>query len=115
MGQVITVPTYTATIYVGLRKAYGRRVLGLDEVRHEAQCYAEELDMCVSVTPTEFFYRGNHEPGAAVGFINYPRRPLSDRWIRNHALALGRRLRAVCQQKRVSVVFPDETVMLGDI
>jgi hypothetical protein len=74
---------------------------------------ANEAGMCVTVTRTLFVYKGGSEPGAIVELINYPRFPLGPTAIRRLALSLAKRLKSSLRQIRVSVVFPDETVMLG--
>ncbi len=113
------VATYTATIYVGFR--VGRSDdpppaihHSIDEATEVAQAYCNEVGLCVTVTPTTFVYTGGREPGAAIGLINYPRFPSSPEKIREHALALAKQLKDRLGQWKVSIVFPDETWMIGD-
>jgi hypothetical protein len=74
----------------------------------------DRIGLCVSVTDTTFIYTNGLEVGIAVGFINYPRFPDKDPTIiKNQALELAAILKSVLGQKRISVVFPDETIMLG--
>jgi Fe-S-cluster-containing hydrogenase component 2 len=113
-----SVPTFTATIYVGFRVGRtnepAKAIHSIDEARDVAQAYCDEVGLCVTVTPTTFVYTLGSEPGVIVGLMNYPRFPSEPAAIRAHALALAERLRVRLEQFRVSVVFPNETVMLGE-
>lgn len=111
-----TVQTYTATIYVGFHNKDAQVTHTIDIAERCCQEYCDEVGLCVSITPTSFIYSYGGEPGCAVGLIHYPRFPCTDPQgvIRRHALTLAARLRDLYGQWRVSVVFPDETVMLSD-
>lgn len=110
-----SVETYTAQIYVGLQEGYDGPTHGISVVHGVCCAYVEEVKLCVSVTPTGFIYVGDEEPGAIVGLINYPRFPSTKEEIKAKALALAQRLKDELGQLRVTVVFPDETVMLGEM
>lgn len=60
------------------------------------------------------FFIGVREPGFCVGLINYPRFPSTAEKIREHAIAMARRLLVEFRQFKVSIVFPDETVMVEE-
>lgn len=111
-------PTFTAIIYVGFR--VGRtvdpspRFYDVSDARKICRDYVDSVGLCVTLTPTEYIYVHGGEPGCAIGLINYPRFPSTPAQIREHALALGERLRIGLEQFKVSVVFHDETVMLGE-
>jgi hypothetical protein len=113
----MTVPTFTATIYAGFRVGRSAdaqfRYHTVDDARTIAQAYCDEVGLCVTVTPTEYVYTRGAEPGCIVGLINYPRFPSTPEQIRAHALTLAGRLMAGLEQMKVSVVFQDETIMLG--
>jgi hypothetical protein len=106
-------PTYTATIYVGLKKHYNGEVLSTDAAIDTIQRHCDILGLCVTVTNTHYYYTHGNEPGLAVGFINYPRFPSTVKEIRTKALDLAEQLIKVCKQWKVSVVFPDETFMIS--
>lgn len=109
------VPTYTAHIYVGRRVHYSGEVLPLTIAQDTIQSYCNEISLCVTLTETEFIYKDGGEPGFIVGLINYPRFPSTERELQDKALALAECLLNAYQQFRVTVVFPDDTVMLiGD-
>lgn len=111
-----TVPTYTATIYVGTREHDTGMVRSVGMAREYLRRYVNEYPLCVTLTETEFIYTQTKtvggEPGFIVGIINYPRFPSSPEQIREKALAIGKGLLELFKQWKVSVVFPDETVML---
>lgn len=107
-----SVPTYTATIYVGLREGYDGKFTLRAQALAAIEHYVDTEGLGVSVTDTQFVYTGGDEPGLIVGLINYPRFPSTQEDIRGKALALARRLKEYCKQQRVSIVFPDETVVL---
>jgi hypothetical protein len=109
----VIVPTYTATIYAGLRPGYFGRPRCFAAAVRIARIYADEVGLCVTVTRTTFVYTEGDEPGVIVGLINYPRFPSEPVDIRAHALALAERLQRGLSQHRVSVVLPNETVMVG--
>lgn len=110
-----TVATFTAQIFVGLQEGYDGPTRSIDVVHGVCCDYVERVKLCVTVTPTAFLYVGDEEPGAIVGLINYPRFPSTPETIKAHAMALAEELKQALAQNRVTVVFPDETVMLGDL
>ena len=117
-----TVQTFTATIYVGVKRMSVQSVAGYRvgkvpwlwrfRARKHIQRYCDNVGLCVTFTPTEFIYSYGCEPGFTVGFINYPRFPATPEKIRATALELAQHLRDKFHQFKVSVVFPDETVMI---
>lgn len=109
---MITVPTYYASIYVSLREAYGLEIRNQDMVLDVVQRIANRGGFCATVTPTRFVYKNGSEPGVIVGLINYPRFPSSSEDLRALALSIATILRSTLKQERVSVMFPEETVML---
>lgn len=120
-GKVIvqrSVRTFTATIYVGLR--VGRtadpnpRYHTVDEVTFLCRAYCDAMGLCVTVTPTTFIYKMGIEPGVAVGLINYPRFPAFFDDIKANAIHLAELLKVNLEQMVVSIVCPDETIMLAD-
>jgi len=80
--------------------------------------HVDSEGLCVTLTETEFIYTKTKtvggEPGFAVGLINYPRFPAEALSIRAKALYIAEELRKLYRQWKVSVVFPDETVMLEE-
>lgn len=109
------VPTYAATIYLGLREGYEGRQHTVAEAQAACKVYCDAHKLCVTITPTQFAYVSGQEQGVAVGLINYPRFPTDKLAIRDRALDLAEFLKARFAQNRVTVVFPDQTVMLGEV
>ena len=108
------VDTYTASIYCGLKEGYdGKPHMGAEAGRI-CGGYCDNAGLCVTVTDTHFIYTNGSERGVIVGLINYPRFPSTPATIRAHALKLGELLKEGLGQKRITIVFPDETVMLGE-
>lgn len=111
--------SYTVQIWVGLRTGYGHYYFNLNDVRKICDEFVNELDEnglgdCVTITPTEYRYVNGWEPGAIVGFVNYPRFPRSPEKLLEKALAIAERLKKELKQFRVTVVTPDNTYMLED-
>lgn len=105
-------PTYYANLYVGTRVSYTDDVLATEHARKVCQDYCNQVGLGLSFTQTEFIYVHGKEPGIIVGLINYPRFPTSTAGIKLHALSLGKQLLEVMKQERLSIVFPEETIML---
>ncbi|MFO7999304.1 MAG: hypothetical protein R6U86_10030, partial [Bacteroidales bacterium] len=99
------VPTYNATIYVGCKERDTGFLHSLDEVKAICQEYCDEIGLCVTVTATDYIYTNGHEPGAIIGFINYPRFPSAPEQIRKEAMELAYRLLRKLNQYRISIVF----------
>lgn len=106
------VNTYTANIYVGLRHGYGDTTSSVDEVRQWLQNYCNEVKAGLTLTPTEFIYVNGKEPGVIVGLIQYPRFTEPTEFIQKKAFDIAKGLMGLCHQERISIVFPEETVML---
>lgn len=114
-------PTYNATIYCGFKPGYedidiDSRWIERQMVRAEAICqdYCNEVSFGVTVEPVKFFYKNGWEHGVKVGLINYPRFEPGKEAIREHALQIGKMLKEIFEQHRVSIVFSDVTVMIGE-
>jgi hypothetical protein len=108
-----TVPTFTANLYVGLKERSSGQILDRDAALRAIQTYCDLVGLCVSVTDTQFVYTKSAEVGLIVGFINYPRFPSDPSLIKAHALALGEILLKTCKQLKVTIVMPEETIMLA--
>ena len=109
-----TLPTYNATIYVGLQQRYNGHVHPIQTVENICQNYCDLVGLCVTVTSTTFIYTHGKESGATVGFIHYPRFPEDTGRVRRHAIELAKQLKEECGQRGVSVVLSDETIWIAD-
>ncbi len=108
-------PAFKALINVGLKTGTTEPfTYHFDTALKVCEDYCVEVGLGLTFTPTRFVYVGGGEPGVIVGLINYPRFPKEEAEIRSHAFVLAERLRVTLKQWRVSIEFPDETVMIGD-
>lgn len=108
--------TYWARLYVGSKESYGdiSKNSTTDEIKKIIRNWiTEENRICVNIIPLTYEYVNGNEPGHLIEFINYPRFPLSDSAIFNKATSLGELLRTELKQNRVTIVFPDRTIMLS--
>jgi len=105
--------TFTAMIYVGFKERKTDEIRDIKLARKVCQTYCNDVGWCVTLTPTDFIYTNGSEPGCIVGLINYPRFPVSDNVLSQHAITLANLLKKEYKQCRVSVVMPTETVMLS--
>ncbi len=108
-----TEKSWWANIYVGTYCKDTQEQFSIERLRWIAQDYCNEIGFCVTFTPTEFIYTNGSEPGAIVGCIQYPRFPMADTVNKDRAIALAKRLMESTKQCRVSIVMPDEVVMLS--
>lgn len=118
---MVIVDTFWATIYVGFKNVDTGRIYPLGFVSRICSEYVNEEGLCITLTPTEYIYSNSHEKGyagesgAMIGLINYPRFPTEPEKIKEKALELARILKEALDQHRVTVMFPDETIMLGEL
>lgn len=70
------------------------------------------VGLCVTVTPTTFFYTGGAETGVCVRLVNYPRFPKEPSEIDAAAMALARELRDGLCQWSVMIETPQRCVWL---
>jgi hypothetical protein len=116
--KTTSVPTYWAKIYVAYRRAEWNYVMDRlndpeNELREAVRNYVDRAGLCVTFSQTKYIYTGGEEEGCVIGLINYPRFPSTPDKIRGHAMAIATMAKKLMKQKRVTVEFPDETVMLG--
>lgn len=109
------VKTYWAKIYVGTSQRRSPPQYEDERIYNTCSNYVDRVGLCVTVTKTDFIYTYGIEAGYVVGLINYPRFPSTPQKIRKHAVALAKLLKKELGQKRVSIVFPDDTIMLGSV
>lgn len=107
-----TVDTFTAMIYVGTREKYSGEVRSVQMAREWLQKHVTDEPLCVTLTKTEFIYTNGSEPGFVIGLINYPRFPSSREALQDRAQRIAAAMLELFKQGKVSVVYPDSTVML---
>lgn len=106
--------SFEAKIFVGFKERDTGILHTLEECESLCQDFVNENPQCVSVTPTEYIYTNGREPGAIIGFIQYPRFPTDEEILKDLSLQLAKRLLLALGQYRVTVNFPDEVVMLSN-
>ena len=106
------IETWEAKIYCGLRRECSDFSWPICVVYQTCQDFIKVNPWCVTVTPTRFLYKGGWENGAIIGIIQYPRFPKSIESLKTKTIKLAEELKEVLQQFRVSVVFPDVTVLV---
>lgn len=104
--------TYNVQIWIGLRDRYSAMRFSLEDVRKIVDGFISENNDCITITPTEYRYVNGSEEGAVIGWINYPRFPRRKEEIIKRAINLGKLLMTSLNQYRVSVVTPEETLLL---
>jgi hypothetical protein len=113
-------PRYEVKIYIGSRRGYkgapfdkGELTAYIWDVQDEA---GPEQANPVRVSETTYLWAGPgekyKEEGWEIAVIQYPRRPKPIQVINRFALNLAESLLKHFHQNRISVVFPDEIVML---
>jgi hypothetical protein len=104
--------TYTATIYCGLSRGYDGRYFTPDDALEAVREYTAKTGVGVTVTPTYFVYRGQEENGVTVGLYNYPPDPAGASKVEAQAKELAKLLKKALNQERVSIIFPDHSVVI---
>jgi len=112
LGNVKTVDTFTATIYVGLKEGYSGAEQSIEDVETLCQEYCDGAGLGITITPLKFVYTKGSENGCAVDLINYPRFPSDNETIKEHAVSIARILLEELGQLRLSVVCSDKTYLL---
>lgn len=110
-----TIPTFTAQIYGGLKNQETRRYnYFYEDVVTYCQRFCDEIGWCVTVNREFFIYKDGAEVGFRIGAIQYPRFPYEIEEIKRRTLKLAHELIVRFDQCRMTVVFPDETIMLSN-
>ena len=104
--------TFNAVIWVGFKERNTGILHTIEEAEKICQDYCDAVGLCVSITPTKFVYTHGGESGCAIGLINYPRFPSTEKTIMNHAISLGNKLLEQLGQYKVSIVCNKKTIML---
>ena len=109
-----TLRAYNVQIWCGLRRNYTNEVHSIEEVRMTVDQYISVCGGdCITITETEYRYKGGSEPGIIIGWIQYPRFPRKRKKIRKDALFLAKLLMEELGQKRVTVTTPYKSYMIS--
>lgn len=94
-GQVLHAQTRVVELFMAGDISHAKQVI---------RSFCRDNPCCVTVTPTDFVYKGGEESGFVVGFRNYPRFPTDAYSLRSWASDLGEKLRAELGQRSYMVV-----------
>ena len=108
-----TLKSYNVQIWVGLRPTYTEsKSQSINLVKSICQRHCDKIGDCVTVTPTDFIYTNGNEKGAIIGFIQYPRFPREEDFIKENAIKLANELMIALSQYKVTITTPYESIML---
>lgn len=113
-----TIPKWTASITIGLRKGYTDESLKLSLVKHwlreiqEIQIQRHELYLSANVYLSDIVLSGQDEPHVNLSFINYPKFPANESDLRNGVFEIAEYLMERMQQNRIVLTFDKDVVML---
>jgi hypothetical protein len=85
-----------------------------DAAKTSCREFCDSEGLCVTVTQTDYVYRGGEEQGLIVGLINYPRFPSTIHEIEEKATRLGKKLLVDLNQQSFSVQAPDYTTWFSN-
>lgn len=108
------VRTYWAEVCVGQRVGYTEELIPSDVYYNICEEYCNKVGLCVTITPTMFVYKNGAEPGFIIRLINYPRFPEEPHALLEKAQNLAIKLKEVAKQKRVSIITPLDTILIGE-
>lgn len=111
-----SVPFHQASLYIGCVEGYHGNPYTEDDLRNaigefQASQPKDEL-VSLRVTPTRFVVGSYDEHGWEITAINYPRFPKPKIAINNFIFNLAKFLIKKFNQNRISIVTPDEIMML---
>ena len=108
-------PYHEVRIYIGSREGYEGPLLTRDDLRNHIgkfQAESGENTNPVRLTETAYIFKDYEEYGWEIATIQYPRFPKPVQAINRFALDLAESLLNRFKQNRISVIFPDEIIML---
>ena len=104
--------TWQAQIFCGLREGYSNTILPISFLYEICRRYVNAIGWCVTVTPTKYIYKDGEEDGAMIGVIADPRFLFPNDELEERTINLAKELQSYLKQTRISVSFPDKTIML---
>ena len=115
--NIISKPTYTATITIGSQIGYSTDCYSKDTLISHLQEFQQKqigergiyLSACIS--ECEIVMSGQVEPHFKLDFINYPKFPLDEITFKREIELLTTFLMDALQQNRIVVVYYNETKM----
>lgn len=111
------VKNFEARIYIGSKVRYNGPSFSVVDLKSEISNFQKTnyiISNTVRITATDFVFNGYEESGWEIAIINYPRNEKPEKIIRGFTFDLAVHLFKHFEQNRMSIVFPDEIVMLED-
>jgi hypothetical protein len=109
----VTCLTFEVKIFCGLLPGYDGDASVHDYAAVKiCREYCDKVGLGVTVSQVQFAYTGGDEAGVMVGLINYPRFPETGGKIMAHASNIALMLMEEFKQERVTIVAPDQTIMI---
>lgn len=110
------IKNFEARIYIGSKVRYNGPSFSIVDLKFQISNFQKTRLLCesntVRITATNFVFNEYEESGWEIAIINYPRNEKPEKIIRNFTFDLAVHLFKHFEQNRMSIVFPDETVML---
>ena len=107
--------TFEARLYIGSVQGYHGTPFTFEELKEEVgnlQSESPKEEMIpVRIAPTNFVCGNYSDAGWEVAAINYPRFPKAEALITLFMMELAKRLLVCFNQNRISIIFPNETIM----
>lgn len=107
---------FEARIYIGSRVNYNGPHFDLADLKESISCFQTtngiDASNPVRITSTTFVWEKYEEDGWEIAIIDYPRVSKPHEVLRQFAYNLAVHLLERFQQNRMSIVFPEEIVML---
>jgi hypothetical protein len=107
--------TFEARLYIGSVQGYHGTPFTFEELKEEVgnlQSESPKEEMIpVRIAPTNFVCGNYSEAGWEIAAINYPRFPKAEALITSFMMELAKRLLVCFNQNRISIIFPNETIM----
>ncbi len=111
--RILDTPTYTATIYLGLRRSYSNFTNTKPEVLNYLRNYCKENNLCVWITPGTCVYGSDWEEGVAIGLIDNPNNPVGPIAMNKIARDLAIVLAQKFEQMELGFVCTDYSYMVN--
>lgn len=115
---MISVPTFTADVVIGLQKGYSQELYNKDDLIKALQAYQkvliekQKIYLSANISDCQIVLSGQVEPHLKLSFINYPKFPLDEETFKKEVEALTVYLMKEFLQNRIVIIYHDETKMI---
>lgn len=119
--ETISVPIWTASVTIGMEKAYTKSKIELKDVKlwlrqiQEIQIRREKLFLSANVTLSNIILSGQDEPHVNLNFINYPKFPAPHEKLKQGVLEIAKFMMDKMEQNRIVITFHNEILMMENI